>query len=238
MVKIDEILVEANLTEAQVNQVVGIVTEAVGTERAKLREAHIEEIAKIEESRSNAVTALMKDLAEANKQLKEANKKVCEDELDEKAFKMAAACVEEALTRVQPVLKQARAYVKLRESMAMVQESFRRAFGASTGTSAIHESSVVDQSAEVESLRAEVFALRRNEIFATLTKDLAESTKIRVAQLVDMAHSNTLDEYTELVEVAISHNKNISPNPPPAVIEERNTGDSMAKYLRVLAKSV
>lgn len=288
MKTINEILVEANLTEAQVDQVAGIVQEAVAADRAKLREAHTAEIAKIEESRSNVVTALMKDLSEANKKLEEANKKVCEgddpeldadgnpivdeakkkkvsesddtdaddapgategedddaDDLEEKAFKLAADALEEALTRIHPMLKQARAYGQLKQSMVTVQESFQRVFGdvaplPAAPAAVVQESTVVDQSAEVERLRAEVFDLRCHEIFNSLTSDLAESTKIRVSQLVDMAHSSTLQEYTELVEVAISHNKIISEQSKPApaaILEERKVDNSMAKYLKVLAK--
>lgn len=264
MKTINEILVEANLTEAQVDQVAGIVQEAVAADRAKLREAHTAEITKIEESRSNVVTALMKDLSEANKKLEKATKKVSEsddadaddapgategedddeDDLEEKAFKMAAATLEEALTRIHPMLKQARAYGQLKQSMVTVQESFQRVFGdvaplPATPAAVVQESTVVDQSAEVERLRAEVFDLRCHEIFNSLTSDLAESTKIRVSQLVDMAHSSTLQEYTELVEVAISHNKIISEQSKPApaaILEERKVDNSMAKYLKVLAK--
>lgn len=66
--KIEEVLAEANLSDAQIGQ----ITTAVGDQLAAVRTAHIEEVASIEKSKDAVIGGLMRDLVESKRLLEEA----------------------------------------------------------------------------------------------------------------------------------------------------------------------
>ena len=68
---IQEILSEANLSEDQINQIVGLVEEARVEERVKLREAHGKEIKSLVESKEDVIRNLMQESVTAKRALEE-----------------------------------------------------------------------------------------------------------------------------------------------------------------------
>ena len=65
---IDQVLAEANLSEAQIEQ----ITAAVGDKLEAVRNAHIEEVAAIEQSKDAVIGGLMRELVESKRLLTEA----------------------------------------------------------------------------------------------------------------------------------------------------------------------
>lgn len=65
---IDQVLAEANLSEAQIEQ----ITAAVGDKLESVRNAHIEEVAAIEQSKDAVIGGLMRELVESKRLLTEA----------------------------------------------------------------------------------------------------------------------------------------------------------------------
>lgn len=65
---IDQVLAEANLSEAQIEQ----ITAAVGDKLEAVRNAHIEEVAEIEQSKDAVIGGLMRELVESKRLLTEA----------------------------------------------------------------------------------------------------------------------------------------------------------------------
>lgn len=70
--KLEDVLKDANLTEAQVDQIASIM----GDQLAAVRSAHIEEVTAIEQNKDQAIAGLMRELVDKNRLLTEANEKL------------------------------------------------------------------------------------------------------------------------------------------------------------------
>lgn len=131
----------------------------------------------------------------------------------------------EALRQYAPAVRRAREY----DSMVSLVEGLQKAFGdvladrvlAQVQATSLQESTASSERLQVleesnKQLAEEVVALRQQAVFAERTAGLAATTRERVQMVVEAAKPGDLEEFVNLLEVAIQSVRPAAEPPAPA----------------------
>lgn len=156
-----------------------------------------------------------------------------EDELEERVRNKVVAEVNkmlvEALRPYTPLVRQAKAHAKMKSLV----ESLEMAFGKVMTEAAapviapeqLQESATLKSQTEAldeknQALTAEIVSLRQSMLFTERTSGLAQTTKERIGMIVEAARPANLQDYSDLLEVAIQSVKPVAEVPAPAAVEK------------------
>jgi hypothetical protein len=251
MKSIETVLTEANLTAEQVSQFVELVEEAKATERANLRAAHIKEIREIENDRDATIGTLMRDLVEAKAAVPAtdtppAKAKLAEEEkdcLEAEIMARADKMVEEALAAHAPILRQARAYSKLKAMVESIGKII--CMPVVTAGEVIAESRLENENSalrdRIYKLESEALVYEQTALFESSTAGMADTTREKVKSLMEASRPRSLEDYADMLAVAVNTVKparkenehlNESKNVKPAPVAPALTGPAL--YAKLL----
>lgn len=162
-----------------------------------------------------------------------------DEELEERVRHKVVAEVNkllaEALRPVAPMVRRARRHDDMRNLVEGLQAAFGKVFSEATAPAtapaALQES--VEAASRLETLETtnktlaeENLTLRQQMLFAERTAGMAQTTRERVQMVVEAAHPTTLQDFSDLLEVAILSVKPAQEPAPPVRQERAPTANS------------
>lgn len=162
-----------------------------------------------------------------------------DEELEERVRHKVVAEVNkllaEALRPVTPMVRRARRHDDMRNLVEGLQAAFGKVFSEATAPAtapaALQES--VEAASRLETLETtnktlaeENLTLRQQMLFAERTAGMAQTTRERVQMVVEAAHPTTLQDFSDLLEVAILSVKPAQEPAPPVRQERAPTANS------------
>ena len=162
-----------------------------------------------------------------------------DEELEERVRHKVVAEVNkllaEALRPVAPMVRRARRHDDMRNLVEGLQAAFGKVFSEATALAtapaALQES--VEAASRLETLETtnktlaeENLTLRQQMLFAERTAGMAQTTRERVQMVVEAAHPTTLQDFSDLLEVAILSVKPAQEPAPPVRQERAPTANS------------
>ena len=181
---------------------------------------------------SEAVKDWFRMLQEASDEKKEdaAGKDMpSDDELEERVRPKVVAEVNkmlaEALRSVTPMVRRARRHDEMRSLVEGLQVAFGKVLGEAIVPAALQESAEATARLETletanKTLAEENLTLRQQMLFSERTADMAQTTRERVQMVVEAARPTTLQDFSDLLEVAIQSVKPAQEPAPPAHQEQ------------------
>ena len=250
--KIKEVLAEANLTEAQVEQIAQLVL----AERASLRNEHAEQIKQLNESKDEIIAGLTRDNMERTQQLEEAALRgpdaeetaLIESHIRKEVTAQARALLVEALAPYRNHIRAVRNYAAMTELVESMHDAMATVFAGSSFAVAepvaLNESNDADQvvvlEERVQQLETQLFEASRRDAFAAATAGLAETSKAKVQAIAGASSFTTLDEYNEILAAAVAAVKTNKGETPTTNLDESNQpkgSGQMSRYVAALGSS-
>lgn len=158
-----------------------------------------------------------------------------DEELEERVRPKVVAEVNkmlaEALRPVTPLIRRARHHDELRSLVEGLQTAFGKVLGeaivpVAPPAAALQESAEAAARLETsnKTLAEENLALRQQMLFSERTADMAQTTRERVQMVVEAARPSTLQDFYDLLEVAIQSVKPAQESAPPVHQEQSSPG--------------
>lgn len=156
-----------------------------------------------------------------------------DDEIEERVRSKIIAEVNkmlvEAVRPYVPLMRQAKAHDKMKTLVENLHEAFGNVFTAAavpapTPEQLAESAGVADKTTALternEALAAENLSLRQSMLFAERTAGMAQTTRERVTMIVEAAHPANLQDFSDLLEVAIQSVKPVADVPAAATVEK------------------
>lgn len=215
---------------------VGIDLDADGTLAFTVTDAEGSSLFELSRPDSEAVKGWFQTLQEAVDKAKAATDDAKTD--DQKADELEESIRAKVVGEVNTLLAEAlRPYVPLmrrardHERMTNLVESLQTAFGTVLGQTVVDATSATQLAALEESnksLEGEVLRLRQQAIFNERTAGMAQTTRERVQMIVEAAHPASIQDFTDLLEVAVTSIKPAQePAPAPAKTDPAEGSNSL-----------
>lgn len=186
---------------------------------------------------SEAVKDWFRMLQEASGEKKEASAgkdMLSDEELEDRVRSKVVAEVNkmlaEALRPVTPLIRRARHHDELRSLVEGLQTAFGKVLGEAivpaSPPAALQESAEAAARLETsnKTLAEENLTLRQQMLFSERTADMAQTTRERVQMVVEAARPSTLQDFHDLLEVAIQSVKPAQEPAPPVHQEQPSPG--------------
>lgn len=229
-IELDEKIVikPRRITSTNGNTAVGVDIDTTGTLAFTVTDENGSAVHELSRPDSIAIKSWFRDLEEAMKGKKKVNEDD-EDDLEEtiraKVIAAADKLLTEALRPYAPLIRQAKDHARMKQLVEGLEEAFGNVFAApqvadttlteATATAAIAASAVLEEANK--NLASENLALRQSMLFNERTAGMAQTTRGRVEMIVEAARPANLQDYSDLLEVAIQSVKpsvDVTPTPP------------------------
>lgn len=230
-IELDEKIVikPRRITSTNGNTAVGVDIDTTGTLAFTVTDENGSAVHELSRPDSIAIKSWFRDLEEAMKGKKKVNEDDEDDDLEEtiraKVIAEADKLLTEALGPYAPLIRQAKDHARMKQLVEGLEEAFGNVFAApqvagttlteATATAAIAASAVLEEANK--NLASENLALRQSMLFNERTAGMAQTTRGRVEMIVEAARPANLQDYSDLLEVAIQSVKpsvDVTPTPP------------------------